>query len=64
MGQGSLKEEPVNFIDARRALCYSCEELTTFVGIKSCNVCGCAIWSKTMVRNTKCPKGKWNAEQS
>jgi hypothetical protein len=53
----------ISFLDRRRAICYSCEHLTTYVGIKSCSKCGCAIWGKTMMRGQKCPEGKWNAEK-
>lgn len=52
----------IPFYEKRREICYSCEQLTTMIGIKTCKECGCAIWSKTMVRGTKCPIGKWNEE--
>lgn len=66
MGQGSLNEEKIiiPFYEKRREICYSCEHLKTIIGIKSCEECGCAIWSKTMVRSTKCPVGKWHAEEN
>jgi hypothetical protein len=63
MGQGGVKEVPIHFVDKRRQICNSCEHLTTIIGVNCCDVCGCAIWSKTMVRGTSCPKEKWNAEQ-
>jgi len=60
MGESSV----INFVQQRRDICNSCEHLTTIIGIKSCEVCGCAIWSKTMMPGTKCPKGKWDAEKN
>jgi hypothetical protein len=59
----SNTEIKIAFYDKRRAICNSCEHLTTYVGIKACSKCGCAIWGKTLMRGQKCPEGKWNAEQ-
>ena len=56
------QERKINFVQARRAICNTCEEMTVFIGIQACNKCGCAIWSKTMLSGQKCPMGKWNAE--
>ena len=65
MGQSinDEKEIKIAFYDKRRAICYSCEHLTTYVGIKSCSKCGCAIWGKTLMRGQKCPENKWLAEE-
>jgi hypothetical protein len=52
----------ISFLDRRRKICDECEHLTTWVGIKGCEVCGCAIWGKTIIPISKCPEGKWNAE--
>ena len=57
-----LKKQ-INFIQIRRDICNSCEHLKTFVGIESCDVCGCAIWAKTRIKSASCPKGKWNAQE-
>ena len=53
----------ISWLQNRRDICNSCDKLTTYVGIKACSECGCAVWSKTMLRGQKCPLGKWNAEQ-
>jgi hypothetical protein len=53
----------ISFLDRRRKICDECEHLTTWVGIKGCEVCGCAIWGKTMLRGQSCPKGKWGPEE-
>ena len=50
------------FIKERRDICNSCEHLKTFVGAKFCESCGCSIWAKTQLKNTKCPEGKWDAQ--
>lgn len=52
----------ISFVDKRRDICDKCEHLTSFVGVKSCEVCGCAIWTKIRIKNTKCPKDKWGVE--
>jgi hypothetical protein len=57
------QERKINFVQARRAICNTCEEMTEFIGIQTCNKCGCAVWGKTMMSGQKCPMGKWNAEQ-
>ena len=53
----------ISFLDRRRTICDECEHKVVWVGVKACQVCGCAIWGKTMLRGQSCPKGKWNAEQ-
>jgi hypothetical protein len=52
----------ISFTEKRREICNKCEHLTTIIGAKVCNSCGCSIWAKTLLPNTKCPEGKWNAE--
>jgi len=52
----------INYVEVRRAICNSCEHLKTYIGIKTCDKCGCSIWAKSMLPYTKCPEGKWNAE--
>ena len=63
MNVDSIKQKVI-FVEKRRMICEKCEHLTTFVGVKSCNECGCAIWSKTLVPSTSCPIGKWDAEKN
>lgn len=48
------------FYEKRRDICNSCEHQRVMIGIKTCMECGCAIWAKTLVRNTKCPLDKWD----
>ena len=52
----------ITFVERRRDICNKCEHLTTIIGAKVCNKCGCSIWGKTMLSGSKCPEGKWNAE--
>ena len=54
----------VFFYDTRREICNKCEHLTTYVGVKACKICGCAIWSKTLLKGQSCPVGNWDAEQN
>lgn len=65
MGQGSLNEEKIviPFYEKRRKICFSCEHLKKIIGINTCEVCGCAIFAKTMLRNVKCPLNKWGKEE-
>jgi len=51
----------ITFTEERREICNKCEHLTTIIGAKICNKCGCSIWAKTMIPIAKCPIGKWNA---
>jgi hypothetical protein len=60
MGQ----DRKINFIEIRRAICNTCEEMTEFIGIQTCNKCGCAIWGKTMLSGQQCPMGKWNKHEN
>ena len=52
----------LTFVERRREICDGCEHLTTIIGAKVCNKCGCSTWAKTMIPIAKCPEGKWNAE--
>jgi hypothetical protein len=52
----------ISFTEKRREICNKCEHLTTIIGAKICNSCGCSVWAKTMIPIAKCPEGKWNAE--
>ena len=52
----------ITFVARRREICEKCEHLTTIIGAKVCNKCGCSTWAKTMIPIAKCPEGKWNAE--
>jgi hypothetical protein len=56
------EDRKLNFVERRRDICDKCEHLTTMIGVKVCNKCGCAIWGKTIIPISKCPEGKWNAE--
>lgn len=60
---GEVRESPISFIDKRRKICSTCEHLTVIIGAKVCNSCGCSIWGKTLIKSSKCPEGKWNAEK-
>lgn len=50
------------FVIKRRETCESCDRLRTFLGVKTCNECGCAIWAKSMIRDAKCPLNKWEKD--
>ena len=54
----------ITFTEKRRAICDSCEYLTTIIGAKVCDACGCSIWAKTMIPIAKCPKDKWDKNES
>ena len=56
------EDRKLTFVERRREICNKCEHLTTIIGAKICNSCGCSIWAKTMIPIAKCPEGKWNAE--
>jgi hypothetical protein len=56
------EDRKITFTEKRRAICDKCEHLTTIIGAKVCDKCGCSIWAKTMIPIAKCPIGKWNAE--
>jgi hypothetical protein len=50
----------ISFTLKRREICDKCEHLTTIIGAKVCDKCGCSIWAKTMIPGAKCPEGKWD----
>ena len=56
------EDRKLTFVERRREICNKCEHLTTVIGAKICNSCGCSVWAKTMIPIAKCPEGKWNAE--
>jgi len=56
------EDRKLTFVERRREICNKCEHLTTIIGAKICNSCGCSVWAKTMIPIAKCPEGKWNAE--
>jgi hypothetical protein len=56
------EDRKITFTEKRREICNDCEHLTTMIGVKVCEACGCSIWAKTMIPIAKCPKGKWDAE--
>ena len=49
-------------MDRRRQICEECEHKVVWVGVNACNVCGCSIWGKTMMKGQSCPEGKWDKE--
>ena len=51
-------------VDKRRSTCNSCEHLKIIIGAKFCNLCGCNIWAKTMIKSQSCPEGKWDVEKN
>ena len=56
------EDRKLTFVERRREICDKCEHLTTIIGAKVCDKCGCSIWAKTMIPIAKCPIGKRNAE--
>jgi len=56
------EDRKITFVERRREICNKCEHLTTIIGAKICNSCGCSVWAKTIIPIAKCPEGKWNAE--
>ena len=48
---------PEDAIDARLAICQSCEFFILLQ--KRCSKCGCFMEYKTRLRSQKCPVGKW-----
>jgi len=59
-----IREIPISFIEARRQICSHCEHQKTVIGARFCDICGCAIWGKTLLKFEKCPEGKWDAEKN
>lgn len=55
-----MTEEKKDYVLDRREICDRCEHKKVIIGAKFCDVCGCAIWGKTLIRAEKCPKGKWD----
>lgn len=54
----------VIFVDAdtlvkRRNICATCPEMKSNGVMNYCGVCKCPIASKTKVKATSCPQGKW-----
>ena len=56
------EDRKITFVERRREICNKCEHLTTIIGAKVCNKCGCSIWGKTMLFGAKCPEDKWDKE--
>lgn len=44
---------------ARLDQCLECPHRKILLGVSKCDLCGCAIRSKIVVNNTKCPDNKW-----
>ena len=59
-----MTEQPISFTVNRREICSKCEHQKIILGAKFCDVCGCAIWGKTLLKFEKCPEGKWHAEKN
>jgi hypothetical protein len=55
-----LKEIPTYAVD-RAEICSGCESKIQIeiVDEDICKECGCILSAKTLVKNEKCPKGKW-----
>ena len=58
-----IEEKPISFIEKRRIICGQCEYQKIVIGARFCDVCGCAIWGKTLLQFEKCPEGKWDVEK-
>jgi hypothetical protein len=58
-----MKEIPISFIEKRRIICGQCEHQKIIIGARFCDICGCAIWGKTLLKFEKCPEGKWDVEK-
>ena len=58
-----IEEEPISFTEKRRDICRKCEHQKIIIGARFCDICGCAIWGKTLLKAEKCPEGKWDAEK-
>ena len=43
----------------RKAICDSCVEKTTVLGIDRCGICNCVIQLKVRIVDTECPIKKW-----
>jgi len=58
-----IREIPISFTQNRRDICAKCEHQKIIIGARFCDVCGCAIWGKTLLKFEKCPEGKWDVEK-
>lgn len=45
--------------EERFKVCMSCPFISTKSKFGVCRQCGCLVYLKTKIINTKCPKGKW-----
>lgn len=48
------------YVKAREDICNSCDKMWIKFTARICGECGCFIKTKTMLKNTKCPLGKWD----
>ena len=51
-----------DFVERRRKICKECDRQKIILTIRQCVECGCPIWTKTKVKSTSCPLGKWGSE--
>jgi hypothetical protein len=58
MGQSIEKD----FVETRRDICKTCDSQKFYFNVRTCSECLCPIWTKTQVKSTECPLGKWGPE--
>lgn len=51
----NLKELVVH----RLTICNNCDKKTA---VNTCSECGCLLLTKSLIRNSDCPLGKWNTD--
>jgi hypothetical protein len=45
--------------ELRTSICNLCEFKEQFMGFDKCSLCGCFIYLKVSLNNSRCPKDKW-----
>ena len=53
----NTKETKVKTSKEKFSICLSCPELIPLT--KTCKICGCFMWVKTKLKDSKCPIDKW-----
>lgn len=51
-----LDKDTADLGNRRMGICKRCPEFTKF---QTCDICGCYMPSKTLVKEESCPEGKW-----
>lgn len=62
-GKSGCRRVDQETLDARRAICRSCEhwDAGSFGGTGKCKKCGCSTWAKLRMATERCPIGKWQS---